>query len=98
MCMPRSAAGSRCRPCPVTYVLVYRREDAAPALRQDSLANSRSLSNPRSFHQKRPLGFRERSEEHTSELQSHLNLVCRLLLEKKKLYTSSYYFCVVEVC
>src|SRR5260370_17446525 len=28
-----------------------------------------------------PIG---RSEEHTSELQSHLNLVCRLLLEKKK--------------
>src|SRR5260370_31149473 len=27
-----------------------------------------------------------RSEEHTSELQSHLNLVCRLLLEKKKRY------------
>src|SRR5260370_27610921 len=27
----------------------------------------------------------QRSEEHTSELQSHLNLVCRLLLEKKKL-------------
>src|SRR5882762_11270525 len=27
---------------------------------------------------------RLRSEEHTSELQSHLNLVCRLLLEKKK--------------
>src|SRR5260370_29780497 len=25
-----------------------------------------------------------RSEEHTSEFQSHLNLVCRLLLEKKK--------------
>src|SRR6476661_6229697 len=30
------------------------------------------------------LGRRPRSEEHTSELQSHLNLVCRLLLEKKK--------------
>src|SRR5260370_27597996 len=29
---------------------------------------------------------RSRSEEHTSELQSHLNLVCRLLLEKKKTY------------
>src|SRR5260370_5513202 len=28
-----------------------------------------------------------RSEEHTSELQSHLNLVCRLLLEKKKAST-----------
>src|SRR5690242_20750986 len=31
----------------------------------------------------RPLRAR-RSEEHTSELQSHVNLVCRLLLEKKK--------------
>src|SRR5260370_28447367 len=30
-----------------------------------------------------------RSEEHTSELQSHLNLVCRLLLEKKKSSTRS---------
>src|SRR5467141_5048971 len=29
-------------------------------------------------------GGQRRSEEHTSELQSHLNLVCRLLLEKKK--------------
>src|SRR5437016_8506364 len=28
--------------------------------------------------------FKERSEEHTSELQSLTNLVCRLLLEKKK--------------
>src|SRR5256885_7065843 len=32
----------------------------------------------------RPLGFTNRSEEHTSELQSPCNLVCRLLLEKKK--------------
>src|SRR5260370_25458694 len=30
------------------------------------------------------LRYSLRSEEHTSELQSHLNLVCRLLLEKKK--------------
>src|SRR5437773_11086519 len=29
-------------------------------------------------------GLRTRSEEHTSELQSHHDLVCRLLLEKKK--------------
>src|SRR5438477_4777528 len=28
--------------------------------------------------------WHQRSEEHTSELQSHVNLVCRLLLEKKK--------------
>src|SRR5690606_41882655 len=31
-----------------------------------------------------PLGGLNRSEEHTSELQSRENLVCRLLLEKKK--------------
>src|SRR5690242_20860691 len=30
------------------------------------------------------IGKSFRSEEHTSELQSHVNLVCRLLLEKKK--------------
>src|SRR5690606_40751344 len=33
-------------------------------------------------------GQRARSEEHTSELQSRENLVCRLLLEKKKIYKS----------
>src|SRR2546422_8834075 len=31
---------------------------------------------------------RKRSEEHTSELQSRLHLVCRLLLEKKKKHSS----------
>src|SRR2546422_7277811 len=36
---------------------------------------------PARFHRVRPFG---RSEEHTSELQSRLHLVCRLLLEKKK--------------
>src|SRR3989475_5124282 len=35
---------------------------------------------------KNPRGMRFRSEEHTSELQSQSNLVCRLLLEKKKHY------------
>src|SRR5690606_39511131 len=34
-------------------------------------------------------GSRERSEEHTSELQSRENLVCRLLLEKKNRRTST---------
>src|SRR2546427_7142276 len=33
---------------------------------------------------RRPRRVRGRSEEHTSELQSQSNLVCRLLLEKKK--------------
>src|SRR2546429_3699103 len=32
-----------------------------------------------------------RSEEHTSELQSRLHLVCRLLLEKKKIYSQMLY-------
>src|SRR5690242_21097459 len=36
------------------------------------------------------LRSRARSEEHTSELQSHVNLVCRLLLEKKKCITPSF--------
>src|SRR5260370_23379413 len=39
---------------------------------------------PLTFVQERFLVEFIRSEEHTSELQSHLNLVCRLLLEKKK--------------
>src|SRR2546422_6151469 len=36
----------------------------------------------------------ERSEEHTSELQSRLHLVCRLLLEKKKKPNDSQLLCV----
>src|SRR6266571_8452944 len=46
--------------------------------RRAPLATSRSTAQPRSGPHRR------RSEEHTSELQSHVNLVCRLLLEKKK--------------
>src|SRR2546422_3855754 len=51
------------------------------------------LALARGVHQRRGAGRRgsgdqaqrlERSEEHTSELQSRLHLVCRLLLEKKK--------------
>src|SRR2546430_8822429 len=34
---------------------------------------------------------RPRSEEHTSELQSQSNLVCRLLLEKKKYFVSTHF-------
>src|SRR2546430_13598777 len=35
-------------------------------------------------HHRQLRGLERRSEEHTSELQSQSNLVCRLLLEKKK--------------
>src|SRR2546422_6793182 len=39
---------------------------------------------------------RPRSEEHTSELQSRLHLVCRLLLEKKKkTHNTEYHQCIV---
>src|SRR5260221_5017636 len=38
------------------------------------------------------IGIAIRSEEHTSELQSHSDLVCRLLLEKKNI-SSQYYLC-----
>src|SRR5437588_5519362 len=51
-----------------------RPEDAARARR---LAHVPHLARRRGLHQ-------PRSEEHTSELQSHSDLVCRLLLEKKK--------------
>src|SRR5260370_23494734 len=48
-------------------------------------ARSRCRSRGRRFRQRERA---HRSEEHTSELQSHLNLVCRLLLEKKKQHPS----------
>src|SRR5256885_12039561 len=39
------------------------------------------------------LEAQHRSEEHTSELQSPCNLVCRLLLEKKKKHTTTHRYC-----
>src|SRR5438034_6086749 len=53
-------------------------EDAARAEGADPEGGHRGSG--RSRHP----GLRGRSEEHTSELQSHSDLVCRLLLEKKK--------------
>src|SRR2546430_11266634 len=50
--------------------------------RYDSLARGRAG--------KRELHSVSRSEEHTSELQSQSNLVCRLLLEKKKYMTTAH--------
>src|SRR2546422_6238065 len=49
-----------------------------PTTRRAHTASTRPCRSPR------PGGSRKRSEEHTSELQSRLHLVCRLLLEKKK--------------
>src|SRR5256885_12619710 len=44
---------------------------------------------PETRHGRDRAFLRPRSEEHTSELQSPCNLVCRLLLEKKKTYSFS---------
>src|SRR5256885_11934156 len=56
-----------------------KRRRASPAPRGDSARPH--WGSPRGSPLSR---FRARSEEHTSELQSPCNLVCRLLLEKKK--------------
>src|SRR5260370_32173718 len=50
------------------------------------LRKRRLINGPQEFRDIRinRAKIKGRSEEHTSELQSHLNLVCRLLLEKKK--------------
>src|SRR2546422_2388846 len=63
-----SCLGSLDRPCPVS---VSRRRRTARPGGAPVRRRRRSCSTPR-------------SEEHTSELQSRLHLVCRLLLEKKK--------------
>src|SRR5688572_30859881 len=47
-------------------------------------SDHRTSHRPASAGRSRPRSGSPRSEEHTSELQSQSNLVCRLLLEKKK--------------
>src|SRR2546430_6771232 len=60
------------------YTTLFRsllREAAAPQAEGDVVRHGQRVEQGREL---------ERSEEHTSELQSQSNLVCRLLLEKKK--------------
>src|SRR5690242_21317558 len=60
----------------------------APASSRRSSVSGRArapaASDRSSHHAAHSINTGARSEEHTSELQSHVNLVCRLLLEKKK--------------
>src|SRR4030066_2608822 len=66
-----------------TEIYTLSLHDALPTSRNSLLPRlARAWSAPRTRPTSSPTG--SRSEEHTSELQSHLNLVCRLLLEKKK--------------
>src|SRR5260370_4338369 len=61
------------------YTTLFRSPRPHAALHQSALLLSDQ--SPQEHDERRN---QKRSEEHTSELQSHLNLVCRLLLEKKK--------------
>src|SRR5206468_7595975 len=66
---------------------IARRIDQPGVGKQDRAAVGQHRSAPPSFRGARFTRTRnpeERSEEHTSELQSRSDLVCRLLLEKKK--------------
>src|SRR5947207_9890410 len=76
---PSNVATSRLRPAR-RRLLKWRATSAAA--RRVVSAISASVA-PRA--QSRQTASASRSEEHTSELQSHSDLVCRLLLEKKKL-------------
>src|SRR5438046_8595961 len=63
--------------CPLGAIQAWLHSRPAPQIRTQSAETSSCF---------RPRLSSERSEEHTSELQSLTNLVCRLLLEKKKQY------------
>src|SRR2546426_2812975 len=60
-----------------------RRTTASPVTRNDRRRQAASMPALAKSAHPRPARY-VRSEEHTSELQSPCNLVCRLLLEKKK--------------
>src|SRR5690242_21209159 len=53
---------------------------------EPALDGARVAQEPPEDERREHEGVLRRSEEHTSELQSHVNLVCRLLLEKKKAF------------
>src|SRR2546426_2965651 len=59
-------------------------EPERPAAERAGLRARDHVDLRRRLDRQRPLRAATRSEEHTSELQSPCNLVCRLLLEKKK--------------
>src|SRR5690606_40995595 len=78
----RSGVGVGAQRCPERLLRARQRAAVQPLRRSEGRSSSRSISR----RQRRQGAARppRRSEEHTSELQSRENLVCRLLLEKKK--------------
>src|SRR2546422_2237013 len=80
------------------YTTLFRSPDAGLSGGQDRRVDEPEPHDPAADRSSRrrpggrrrlPPGARQRSEEHTSELQSRLHLVCRLLLEKKKKYNAA---------
>src|SRR2546426_3963240 len=72
--------------CVHTHAAAPSRRARGPALHTSSARRHDADAAPDRLHGlvEREADHRRRSEEHTSELQSPCNLVCRLLLEKKK--------------
>src|SRR5690348_17435365 len=75
------ATGPACRwdHCRASVVFPYPAGAASTETREPPPASNRAINRGRSM-----MWSSARSEEHTSELQSPVHLVCRLLLEKKK--------------
>src|SRR5690242_21091483 len=74
------------------YTTLFRSDGHRPAAERP--ADPRRARGVQGAHRSRGA----RSEEHTSELQSHVNLVCRLLLEKKKITLITYSCCLSTDC
>src|SRR5690242_21276392 len=72
------------------YTTLFRSEAPYTKSNEQEISLLRSFDHGLTWSRPTQVSFRQgkrdgmRSEEHTSELQSHVNLVCRLLLEKKK--------------
>src|SRR5688572_31348018 len=94
-----------------TEIYTLSLHDALPISCRNARRSSRPRAGSGGVH---PRGTARRSEEHTSELQSQSNLVCRLLLEKKKkitimieankkqptiyVYTATFYSFLLFIC
>src|SRR5690242_21612577 len=77
------------------YTTLFRSSEPCPTSRTATSGRRRRHSRTTAAGRRASPGRRSgrspaRSEEHTSELQSHVNLVCRLLLEKKNKKTSNH--------
>src|SRR2546422_6913219 len=86
-------------PCRVTFSLFFFNDTATTEIYTLSLHDALPIypadydDDERFDDDRHPHLGVDRSEEHTSELQSRLHLVCRLLLEKKKLHPTPQFLC-----